>query len=95
MRVNRAICLFLVLAVWAVFGQTLRHEFVNCDDDVNAEARNNLGIALARQGKLIEAIQQFQQALNLATARNNTAFAEAIQTRLKACQSALPRPQTP
>jgi tetratricopeptide (TPR) repeat protein len=28
-----AVCLFLGLAVWAVFGQTLHHEFVNYDDD--------------------------------------------------------------
>ena len=27
-----AICLFLALAVWMVFGQTLRHDFVNYDD---------------------------------------------------------------
>ncbi len=27
-------CLLLALAVGMVFGQTLRHEFVNCDDDV-------------------------------------------------------------
>ena len=27
-------CLLLTLAVWVVFGQTLQHEFVNCDDDV-------------------------------------------------------------
>lgn len=29
-----AICLSLALAVWVVFGQTTRHEFVNFDDDV-------------------------------------------------------------
>jgi protein O-mannosyl-transferase len=29
-----AICLFLALAVWAVFGQTLHHEFVNYDDSL-------------------------------------------------------------
>jgi protein O-mannosyl-transferase len=28
-----AVCLFLALAVWAVFGQTLHHEFVNSDDE--------------------------------------------------------------
>ena len=27
-----AVCVFLALAVWAVFGQTLHHEFVNYDD---------------------------------------------------------------
>ena len=29
-----AICGFLLLAVWLVFGQTVHHEFVNLDDDV-------------------------------------------------------------
>jgi tetratricopeptide (TPR) repeat protein len=29
-----AVCICLVLAVWVVFGQTLRHEFVNYDDQV-------------------------------------------------------------
>ena len=28
-----AVCIFLALAVWIVFGQTLRYEFVNYDDD--------------------------------------------------------------
>jgi Flp pilus assembly protein TadD len=28
------VCLFLAAMVWAVFGQTLHHEFVNYDDDV-------------------------------------------------------------
>ena len=27
------VCLFLALAVWAVFGRTLRHEFINYDDN--------------------------------------------------------------
>ena len=27
------VCLFLAVAVWAVFGQTLWHEFINYDDD--------------------------------------------------------------
>ncbi len=31
-RLSFAACLFLVLAVWAVFGQTLHHDFVNYDD---------------------------------------------------------------
>jgi len=50
---------------------------------------------LASQGKLAEAIQHFQQALTLATAQGNTAFAESIRTRLKSYQPALPQPQTP
>ncbi len=28
-----AICALLAVAVWAVFGQTLGHQFVNYDDD--------------------------------------------------------------
>ena len=32
-RIAFAICFLLALMVWGVFGQTLRHEFVNCDDD--------------------------------------------------------------
>jgi hypothetical protein len=33
-RLSFAVCLFLALAVWAVFGQTLYHEFVNYDDSL-------------------------------------------------------------
>jgi tetratricopeptide (TPR) repeat protein len=32
---NLAVCIFLVLAVWAVFGQTGDFQFVNYDDDAN------------------------------------------------------------
>jgi len=28
------VCVFLLVAIWVVFGQTLRHEFVNYDDGV-------------------------------------------------------------
>ena len=28
-----AVCIFLAIIVWLVFGQTLRHEFLNYDDD--------------------------------------------------------------
>src|SRR5205814_4232930 len=31
--VTMVICILLVAIVWVVFGQTLRHEFVNYDDD--------------------------------------------------------------
>jgi hypothetical protein len=27
------VCFLLIVLVWAVFGQTLRHDFINCDDD--------------------------------------------------------------
>src|ERR1700690_4420627 len=30
------VCIFLAAIVWVVFGQTLRHEFVNYDDDFYA-----------------------------------------------------------
>jgi Flp pilus assembly protein TadD len=33
-RLSFAVCLFLALGVWAVFGQTLYHEFVNYDDSL-------------------------------------------------------------
>ena len=33
MRKDTLVCLLLVAAVFAVFGQTLCHEFVNYDDD--------------------------------------------------------------
>jgi protein O-mannosyl-transferase len=65
---------------------------LNPDD---ASTHNNLGITLASQGKLDDAIKQFQQALNLARARNNTALAESILTRLQHYQSALPQSQPP
>ena len=29
-----AVCLFLALAIWGVFGQTRRYEFINYDDDI-------------------------------------------------------------
>ena len=35
-RATLAICFLLALAVWAVYGQTLHHDFVNYDDDFNA-----------------------------------------------------------
>ena len=33
MRRDLAVCLFLVVATLAVYGQTLRHDFINYDDD--------------------------------------------------------------
>ena len=32
--ISRAVCLFLVLAVWVVFGQTRHHDFVDYDDAI-------------------------------------------------------------
>jgi hypothetical protein len=40
-------------------------------------------------------MQQFQQALTLATAQGNTTLAETIRTRLKSYPPPLPPPQTP
>ena len=43
------VCIFLVAIVWIVFGQTLRHEFINYDDDEyiteNAHVLNGLNWA--------------------------------------------------
>ena len=64
------------------FEQALK---LNPDD---ASSHNNLGIALASQHKEDEAIQQFQQALDIATARNDTKLATAVQGRLRACEAA-------
>jgi protein O-mannosyl-transferase len=32
-RITIAVCIFLTAVIWIVFGQTLRHDFVNFDDD--------------------------------------------------------------
>src|SRR5260370_2748208 len=32
-RITIAVCVFLTAIIWIVFGQTLRHDFVNFDDD--------------------------------------------------------------
>ena len=45
-----AICLLLALAVWAVFGQTLHHEFVNFDDDVYVYANPAITGGLSLHG---------------------------------------------
>jgi hypothetical protein len=29
----KGVCIFLAVIIWVVFGQTLGHEFFNCDDD--------------------------------------------------------------
>jgi Flp pilus assembly protein TadD len=55
-----------------------------------AEACCYLGIALASQGKSAEAIQYFQQALNLATAQGNATLAESIRARLQSYPPASP-----
>ena len=44
------VCLFLALAVWAVFGQTLHHKFVNYDDNENVCANPNIVSGLTWRG---------------------------------------------
>jgi protein O-mannosyl-transferase len=44
------ICLFLALAVWAVFGQTLYYEFVNYDDRLNLYENPAVARGLSLQG---------------------------------------------
>ena len=61
-------------------------------DPEDASTCNNMGIALANQGKLDEAIQYFQKALSLATRHNNTALAASIRMRLKTYQPVLSQP---
>ncbi len=46
-------------------------------------ARCNLGLALAGCGRVAEAIAQYQKALALASARNNTALADALRLKLR------------
>ena len=47
-RIAIGVCIFLTLAIWLVFGQTLKHEFVNFDDDKyvyqNAEVSRGLTV---------------------------------------------------
>jgi len=54
------------------------------------EARCNLGNALAGCGRIDEALAQFQIALSIASARNDTALANAIRTRVSHLQAAGP-----
>ena len=45
-----AVCCLLVLAVWLVFGQTLNHEFVNCDDQLYVTDSPQVICGLTLQG---------------------------------------------
>jgi Flp pilus assembly protein TadD len=49
-------------------------------------AHVNLGDALARRGRLDQAMAHYQEALGLASARNDTALAEAIGVRIRLLQ---------
>ncbi len=54
------------------------------------EARFNLANLLASRGQNAEAIAHYQKVLIVATARNNTALADHIRTRISRLQSAAP-----
>lgn len=47
-RITIAVCIFLTVSIWLVFGQTLNHEFINFDDDryvyQNAEVSRGLTV---------------------------------------------------
>ena len=60
-----------------------------------AEAHFNLGIALAGRGQVGEAIEHYQKALALASARNDTALADAIRARIRLYQPAAPAGRAP
>src|SRR5689334_17429192 len=47
------ICVFLAVATWMVFGQTVHHEFVNFDDDVYVYANPVVKNALTLNGTLL------------------------------------------
>ncbi|MGA3268996.1 MAG: hypothetical protein ABSE16_19530 [Verrucomicrobiota bacterium] len=49
-RQSLAVCLLLALAVWAVFGQTLRYDFINCDDDQYVYKNAAVGRGLTLDG---------------------------------------------
>ena len=46
------VCIFLVIIVWLVFGQTLRHEFLNYDDDAYVYQNPYVMAGLTRRGIL-------------------------------------------
>jgi Flp pilus assembly protein TadD len=54
-----------------------------------------LGDALAGRGRLDEALAYYHQALGLASARNDTAMAGSIRTRIKRHQSVTPGVRAP
>ena len=47
-RITFAVCIFITVSIWLVFGQTLNHEFINFDDDryvyQNAEVSSGLTV---------------------------------------------------
>src|SRR5437588_6553522 len=45
-----AVCVFLTVIVWIVFGQTVRHDFVNFDDDRYVYENSHVSAGLTRDG---------------------------------------------
>jgi len=48
--VSLGVCLLLAIAIWLVFGQTLRHEFINFDDDQYVYENPNINHGLTASG---------------------------------------------
>ncbi len=48
--ISAGICIFLVVIVWVVFGQTLAHRFLNYDDDDYVYANPNVIRGLTASG---------------------------------------------
>jgi hypothetical protein len=61
----------------------------------DADARISLGSLLSDEGKQADALPHFQQALDLATARGNAAFAESTRDQLKSLPAAKSPAQSP
>lgn len=49
-RIALAVCIFLTAIIWIVFGQTLRHGFVNFDDDAYVYGNSHVSAGLTSDG---------------------------------------------
>jgi protein O-mannosyl-transferase len=49
-QITIGICIFLTALIWVVFGQTLRHDFVNFDDDVYVYQNPHVSAGLTLEG---------------------------------------------
>src|SRR3989440_10882454 len=49
-RITIAVCVFLTLIVWVVFGQTLGHGFINFDDDRYVYENSHVSAGLTLEG---------------------------------------------
>ena len=59
------------------------------------EAHYSLGVVLAARGRVAEAIDHYQKALGAATARNDTALADAIRAQIRRQQEVAPAGKSP